>query len=80
MTNLERYNNVFVKVFGVDVSVLDTEFNKDNVDSWDSIHQLNIIALLEEEFDIMFDPEAIMAFTSYEKGKKLVINQGVNIL
>jgi acyl carrier protein len=79
MTNLEMYNNVFLEVFGVEASALSAEFNKDNVDSWDSIHQLNVITALEEEFGIMFDPEAIMDFTSYEKGKKLVINQGVNL-
>lgn len=68
MTNLEKYNNAFVEVFGVDASVLNEDFTKDTVDGWDSVHQLNIIALLEESFDIMFDPEDIMAFTSYKTG------------
>ena len=52
-----------------DESVLNDSFAKDSVDGWDSVHQLNIIALLEESFDIMLDPEDIMEFTSYEKGK-----------
>ncbi|WP_298114032.1 acyl carrier protein [uncultured Bacteroides sp.] len=69
MTNIEKYNQAFVEVFGVNESVLNDSFAKDSVDGWDSVHQLNIIALLEESFDIMFDPEDIMEFTSYEKGK-----------
>lgn len=69
MTNIEKYNQAFVEVFGVNESVLNDNFAKDSVDGWDSVHQLNIIALLEESFDIMFDPEDIMEFTSYEKGK-----------
>ena len=56
MTNIEKYNNAFVEVFGVgNTAVLDDGFSKDSVDAWDSVHQLNIIALLEESLDIMFD-------------------------
>lgn len=72
MTNLEKYNQAFIEVFGIEESALDSKFNKDSVDGWDSVHQLNIIALLEESFDIMLDPEDIMELTSYEKGKELM--------
>lgn len=72
MTNIGKYNNAFVEVFGVDNSVLNDGFSKDNVESWDSVHQLNIIALLEESFDIMLDPEDIMEFTSYCKGREIL--------
>lgn len=79
MSNIEKYNNAFVEVFGVEESVLDASFNKDSVDGWDSVHQLNIIALLEESFDIMFDPEDIMELTSYEKGKELIAKYEVEL-
>lgn len=72
MTNIDKYNQAFVEVFGVNESVLNDSFAKDSVDGWDSVHQLNIIALLEESFDIMFDPEDIMEFTSYGKGRELL--------
>lgn len=79
MTNLEKYNNAFVEVFAVDASVLNDGFTKDTVDGWDSVHQLNIIALLEESFDIMFDPEDIMAFTSYKVGRDILKKYKVEI-
>ncbi|WP_294139815.1 acyl carrier protein [uncultured Sanguibacteroides sp.] len=72
MTNLEKYEEVFVEVFAVDKNVLNENFNKENVESWDSIHQLNITANLEEVFDIMFEPEDIMAMTSYQAGKTIL--------
>ena len=65
MTNIEKYNEAFVEVFGVDSAVLNDSFSKDSVESWDSVHQLNIIALLEEALDVMLDPEEIRDFTSY---------------
>lgn len=79
MSNIEKYNNAFVEVFGVEESLLGANFNKDSVDGWDSVHQLNIIALLEESFDIMFDPEDIMELTSYEKGKELMAKYEVEL-
>lgn len=72
MANIEKYNNVFVEVFGVDSVVLNDGFSKDSVDAWDSVHQLNIIVLLEESFDVIFDPEDIMGFTSYGKGREIL--------
>lgn len=79
MTNLEKYNQAFIEVFGVEESALGSNFNKDSVDGWDSVHQLNIIALLEESFDIMLDPEDIMELTSYEKGKGLMAKYEVEL-
>ena len=79
MENLEKYNNAFVEVFGVDASALNDNFGKETVDEWDSVHQLNIISLLEEAFDIMFDPEDIMEMTSYGKGKELLAKYDVTI-
>lgn len=72
MENLEKYNNAFVQVFSAKVEELDDNYGKDTVDAWDSVHQLGLIAELEEAFDIMFDPEDIMEMTSYAKGKELL--------
>lgn len=79
MTNLEKFNQAFVEVFGVEETALTVDFTKENVDSWDSVHQLNIIAILEESFDIMMDPEDIMELTSYEKGMAIVAKYNVEL-
>ncbi len=72
MSTIEKYNQAFVEVFAVEESALGTNFNKETIDAWDSVHQLNIVAILEETFDIMFEPEDIMELVSYEKGKELL--------
>ncbi len=79
MTNLEKYNSIFTEVFGIDSSDLSNNFSKATVEQWDSVHQLNLVSLAEETFDIMLDPEDIMAFTSYELGKSIIQRQGVEI-
>lgn len=79
MTNIEKYNSIFTEVFGVDPSLLNDSFRKDTVDQWDSVHQLNLVSLAEETFDLMLDPEDIMGFTSYRAGKQILANQGIEI-
>ena len=79
MENLEKYNNAFVEVFGAKVEDLNDNYGKDTVEEWDSVHQLSLIAILEETFDIMFDPEDIMEMTSYGSGKTLLQKYDVNL-
>ena len=79
MTNLEQYNAIFVEVFGVSTDSLGDNFSKETVSEWDSVHQLNIISLLEETFDLMLDPEDIMACTSYNAGKEILSRNGIEL-
>ena len=52
MTNIEKYNAAFVEVFGVTEEVLNDSFSKENVEGWDSVHQLNIISILEDSCNV----------------------------
>ena len=79
MENLEKYNNAFVQVFGAKVEELNDNYGKETVGEWDSVHQLSLIAELEEAFVIMFDPEDIMEMTSYGNGKALLKKYEINI-
>ncbi len=79
MTNIEKYNAAFVEVFGVTEEVLNDSFSKENVEGWDSVHQLNIISILEASFDVMFEPEEIMELTSYGKGIEILNRYGIDL-
>lgn len=79
MTNLEKYNAIFTEVFGVIANQLGDNFSKETISEWDSVHQLNIITLLEENFDLFLDPEDIMACTSYNAGKEILTKNGIEL-
>lgn len=79
MTNLEKYNQIFVEVFGASVDQLGDNYSKQTVAEWDSVHQLNIISQMEEIFDLMLDPEDIMACTSYNAGKEILAKNDVEL-
>ena len=79
MENLEKYNNAFVEVFGAKIEDLTDDYGKENVDEWDSVHQLSLVAQFEDAFDIMLDPEDIMDLTSYTKGKEILAKYKVTL-
>lgn len=79
MTNLEKYNAIYGEVFGATADQLGDNFSKETVSEWDSVHQLNIISLMEETFDLMLDPEDIMACTSYTAGKDILTRNGIEL-
>ncbi|MBO4719336.1 MAG: acyl carrier protein [Prevotella sp.] len=79
MTNLEKLNNIFAEVFSVDVSVLGSNFDNENVDTWDSVHQLSLTSAVEDEFDIMLDAEDILGFSSYDNAKEILKKYEITI-
>lgn len=72
MNNLEKLNRIFCEVYSVDESALNENFVNTNVDIWDSIHQLSMVAAIEEAFDLMMDAEDILEMTSYVNVKNLL--------
>ena len=75
MTNLEKLNQIFCEVYCVEESVLNENFVNTNVETWDSVHQLSMVAAIEEAFDLMMDAEDILEMTSYENVKQLLASK-----
>ena len=79
MSNLEIYNKAFLEVFSIDAAILNDDFSKETADNWDSVRQLAIVTLLEDNFDIMLDTPEITGFTSYKKGKEILAKYDIII-
>lgn len=78
MTNLEIYNQKFMETLGVTEDELST-LKYQSVKTWDSVGHMQLIAELEDSFDIMFDTDDIIDFSSYEKGKELLKKYEVEV-
>ncbi len=78
MTNLEKYNAAFMESFGVTADQL-PELAYQSINAWDSVGHMQLIAALEETFDIMFDTDDIIDFNSYEKGKEFMAKYEVDL-
>jgi acyl carrier protein len=71
MDNLQLYNKVFIESFQVASDQLDNLAYR-SISGWDSVGHMVMIAALEETFSIMFEPNDIIDFTSYETGKQIL--------
>lgn len=78
MTNLEKYTKVFTETFTVSAEQA-SGLEYQAIPEWDSVGHMGLIAELEDAFDIMFDTEDIIDFSSFEKGKEILKKYGVEI-
>lgn len=78
MSNLEKYNNAFIESFEITEDQLDGLKYQD-IEAWDSVGHMGLIAALEDAFDIMMDTDDIIDFSSYEKGKEILAKDNYGV-
>lgn len=78
MSNREKYINCFVESLEVDASVVET-LEYQGIQSWDSVGHMSLIAALEDAFDIMFDTDDIIDFSSFSKGIEILKKYDVEV-
>ena len=71
MSNLEKYNNAFIETFEIKEDQL-ADLKYQDIEAWDSVGHMTLIAALEDAFDIMMDTDDIIDLNSYEKGKEIL--------
>jgi acyl carrier protein len=74
MSNLEKYNKAFMETFEITEDQLEGLKYQD-IEAWDSVGHMGLIAALEDAFDIMMDTDDIIDLSSYEKGKELLAKE-----
>lgn len=71
MSNLEKYNKVFCETLQISEDKL-ADLKYQDVELWDSVGHMTLMAELEDAFDIMMETDDIVDFSSYEKGKEIL--------
>ncbi len=80
MTNLERYH----KILKTNLGAVEADFNDEvmrynHYKKWESVRHMDIIADLEEAFDLSFDVLDITSFNTYSKGIEILEKLGVDM-
>lgn len=75
--NLQKYDNAFIEILGVTTLDLNASLLYQSIPAWDSVGHMALMATLESAFDIMFDMDDILDFSSYEKGKEILAKYDV---
>lgn len=78
MSNIEKLKEAFVEGLEIPMEEVETA-TMDSVEKWDSIGQMSLVAIIEEAFEIEFEPDEVMQFTSFEAGKNILKNHNIEI-
>ena len=78
MESLKKYNKIFCETFELKEEQLDG-LQYQGVELWDSVGHMNLIAALEDEFDIMFDAEDILECNSYDNVKAILVKYEISL-
>lgn len=55
----DRVRAIAADVLEVPASKISVESSPETIDTWDSVHHLNLVLALEQEFNLQFEPEEI---------------------
>jgi acyl carrier protein len=78
MSNHEKYNQAFVETFKIPESDL-PDLTYQAIGAWDSVGHMVLMTALEGAFEILFEMDDILDFSSYEKGKIILAKYHIEI-
>lgn len=56
---LDRVRGIAADVLEVSLAQVGPDSSSESVGTWDSVHHLNLVLALEQEFNLQFEPEEI---------------------
>ena len=72
--NLEKYKSSFIEALEISPDVVNDKLEYNSISEWDSIGHMSLISSLEESFDITFETDDIIDFSSFNKGIEILKN------
>jgi hypothetical protein len=72
--NLEKYKSSFIEALEISPDVVNDKLEYNSISEWDSIGHMSLISSLEESFDITFETDDIIDFSSFTKGIEILKN------
>lgn len=79
MTNYEKYVEAFKTGLGIDEEKVTKELTYQSVMEWDSVGHMELVAELEDAFNISMDTDDIVDFNSFEAGIKILEKYNIKI-
>ncbi|WP_300908394.1 acyl carrier protein [uncultured Desulfovibrio sp.] len=75
----KKLQGLLADVFGVRESEIAAETVKEDVESWDSLKQMDLVMSLERAYDLTLDIQDIVAMTSVAAIAQVLRNKGVHL-
>ena len=72
MTTTEKYSKIFKTALDISDEKLNENLKYNEIDEWDSIGHMALVAALEDEYKISFETDDIIDFSSFKKGIEIL--------
>ena len=72
MSVKKKYQDIFIESLSIEPAKFKENLKYNEIDEWDSIGHMTLIAALEEKFKISFETDDIIDFSSYLKGIEIL--------
>ena len=74
----EKLKKVLADVFNLKENDINKDLTKDDVSSWDSLTQMDLVTTLENEFNIQLEMLEIVSLVSVRKIIEVLESKGIN--
>ena len=72
MSLTNKYSEIFQNSLNLPAEKVNKNLKYNEIDEWDSIGHMTLVAALEEEYKITFETDDIIDFSSFEKGIEIL--------
>ena len=79
MLSVKKYSEIFKTALNISDDKLGKNLKYNEIEEWDSIGHMNLIAALEEESKISLETDDIIDFSSFKKGIEILKKYKIEI-
>ena len=79
MPKVDKYSKIFKTALNISDDKLSENLKYNEIEEWDSIGHMTLIAALEEEYKINLETDDIIEFSSFKKGMSILKKYNVEI-
>ena len=79
MLPIKKYSEIFKTALNVDANKVNENLKYNEIDEWDSIAHMSLMAALEEEYKISLETDDIVDFDSFKKGIEILKKYNIKI-
>ena len=72
MSTVEKYSEIFKTALNISDDKLNENIKYNEIEEWDSIGHMTLVAALEEEYKITLETDDIIDFGSFKKGIEIL--------
>ena len=80
MSTVAKYSEIFKTALNINDDKLNENLKYNEIDEWDSIGHMTLVAALEEEYKITLETDDIIDFSTFKKGMEILKKYNVKLV